>query len=99
MLESQKKNKRTDLSKTNENNISFFSISYEQKNNKSNKNEKKKIFEVFHKNEKIFHIQNKLENNIQEKYFSFYYKCIYCGKKFNNINAFEIHMKIHVSYK
>ncbi len=44
MLESQKKNKRTDLSKTNENNISFFSISYEQKNNKSNKNEKKKDF-------------------------------------------------------
>ena len=85
----EKQNQRTDFSKTNENNIFIFSIS------KSRNNEKKKIFKVFHKNEKIYHIQD----NTQKKYLSLYYKCIYCGKKFNNINVFEVHMKIHVSYK
>ncbi len=58
------------------------------------KDEKKKIFKVLHKNEKIYHIQN----NTSKKNLSLYYKCIYCGKKFDRINLFEVHMKIHVSY-
>ena len=100
MFKSQeKKNKETDLSKTSENNISFYSKLNEQNNFKIIENENKKIFEIFHKYEKVyFNIYNKGKKN--EKYSSSSkFKCIYCKKYFRNIYQFEIHMKIHVSHK
>ena len=57
----------------------------------------KRIFQVFHKKEIIIHKQN-LSKKISIKNSRYIiYKCIYCGNKFNKINRFESHMKIHVS--
>ena len=82
------------LSKTTENNLSFFSTTNELNNYKLVPNEKRKIFDIFHKKE--IECQNQLESNGQNN-SPFFYKCIYCDKKYKNLNRFEFHMKIHVS--
>jgi len=65
--------------------------------NKNDSKQKKKVFEVFHKKETISSIQEKISKNIGKTHQIFQYKCIYCGNKYNNMNRFEAHMKIHVS--
>ena len=57
---------------------------------------KRKIFEVFHKNEKIF-IENYPKKSKNRNSSSIQYKCIYCGNIYCNIIRFESHMKMHVS--
>ncbi len=97
MLANQKNlNQINYLSKTTENNISFFSTTNELNNCKLGSNEKRKIFDIFHKKE--IECQNKLESNGTNNP-PFVYKCIYCEKKYKNLNRFEFHMKIHVSQK
>ena len=65
--------------------------------NKNDSKQKKKVFEVFNKKETISSIQEKISKNIGKTHQIFQYKCIYCGNKYNNMNRFEAHMKIHVS--
>ena len=65
----------------------FFEKSYSQK----------KIFEVFHKNEKIF-VENYNKKSKNRNSSSIIYKCIYCGNAYCNIIRFESHMKTHVSF-
>ena len=57
----------------------------------------KRIFQVFHKKEIIIHKQNLSKKISIKNSRHVIYKCIYCGNKFNKINRFESHMKIHVS--
>ena len=89
-------NQTADQSKTIEFNSSFISSSNEKNYPKLGTNEKKRIFEVFHKSEII--CKNALDNQTQKKDTFKQHKCIYCGKIYKNINRFEVHMKIHVSY-
>ena len=65
--------------------------------NNNNSKQKKKIFEVFHKKETIYSNPEPISNNIGKSHQIFQYKCIYCGNKYNNMNRFEAHMRIHVS--
>lgn len=53
---------------------------------------KKQIFEVHHKNEKITVFINEEKN----KYRTLY-KCVYCQQIFYSINRFDSHMRKHVS--
>ena len=86
-------NSNKDLSKSTINSI----LSNPSVLNKKNLNNKKeKIFEVFHKKE-IVYIINSNENKDKAKNSQIIqYKCIYCKKKYNNLNGFETHMKNHV---
>ena len=60
-------------------------------------NKIKKLFQVFHKKEIIIHEPNSSKKFSIKNSRHVIYKCIYCGNKFNTINRFESHMKIHVS--
>ena len=65
----------------------FFEKSYSQR----------KIFEVLHKNEKIF-VENNNKKSKNRNSSNILYKCIYCGNAYCNIFRFESHMKMHVSF-
>ena len=65
----------------------FFEKSYSQR----------KIFEVLHKNEKIF-LENYNKKSKSKNSSNILYKCIYCGNAYCNIIRFESHMKMHVSF-
>ena len=99
-----KSNKNIILSEKTEHNISFLvsttSFFNEQNLNikKSNYHGGKKIFEIFHKKEIILNEIN-INDELSKNQEFILYKCIYCENKYNNINRFEAHMKIHVSYK
>ena len=91
-------NQTSDQSKSIEYNSSFISSSNEQNYLKSASKEKKRIFEIFHKSEIIYLDPNKLDKGSEKDELNKQHKCIYCQKIFKNINRFEVHMKIHVSY-
>ena len=66
--------------------------------NEQNSNEKK-IFEILHKKEEISIISNnkgKFQKSKNSQIIQF--KCFYCKNQYNNINRFETHMRLHVSY-
>ena len=66
--------------------------------NEQNSNEKK-IFEILHKKEEISIISNnkgKFQKSKNSQIIQF--KCFYCKNPYNNINRFETHMRLHVSY-
>ena len=73
------------------------SIKQQWRNINKNAIQKKRVFEVFHKKEMICSEPDSISNKVGEKHPLFYYKCIYCGNKYNNMNRFEAHMRIHVS--
>ena len=89
-------NQTSDQSKTIDFSSSFITSSNEKNYHKPGTNEKKRIFEIFHKSEII--CKNTSDNQSQTKDILKQHKCIYCGKIYKNINRFEVHMKIHVSY-
>ena len=94
--------KLSDFSETTEHNMSFCYTTPSNVNsrwgiNKANPKSKKRVFEVFHKKEMIYLTPDSVSNNEGEKMPSVQYKCIYCGNKYNNMNRFEAHMRIHVS--
>ena len=74
------------------------SSSKELISNKMSSKQKKRVFEVFHKKEMICSVPDSISNKVEEKQSIYQYKCIYCGNKYNNMNRFEAHMRIHVSY-
>ena len=94
--------KLSDFSETTEHNMSFCYTNPSNMNmqwgiNKTNPKSKKRVFEVFHKKEMIYLTPDSISSNDGEKIPSIQYKCIYCGNKYNNMNRFEAHMRIHVS--
>ena len=85
-------NSNKDLSKSTINSI-FSNPSVKKNTN----NKEEKIFEVFHKKEIVYINNNSNENKDKSKNSQIIqYKCIYCKKKYNNLNGFETHMKNHV---
>lgn len=68
-----------------------------KRNNNIKEKSKKRVFEVFHKKEMIYSKNDSIFNKIGQNNPIFQYKCIYCGNKYNNMNRFEAHMRIHVS--
>lgn len=90
------------LSESGDVNISFYfngtNTRKELISNKMSSNQKKRIFEVFHKKEMIHSVPDSISDKVGEKQYIYQYKCIYCGNKYNNMNRFEAHMRIHVSY-
>ena len=91
------------ISENSEVNISLYynganSTNQELITNNLSSNHKKRIFEVFHKKEMIYLVNDSISNKVKEKQSLYQYKCIYCGNKYNNMNRFEAHMRIHVSY-
>ena len=68
-----------------------------KRNNNIKEKSKKRVFEVFHKKETIYSNNDSIFNKIGQNNPIFQYKCIYCGNKYNNMNRFEAHMRIHVS--
>jgi len=69
---------------------------YQTETFEPNKKPKKRFFEVFHKKETIYSNQETISNSEESKLPSVQYKCIYCGNKYNNMNRFEAHMRMHV---
>ena len=65
--------------------------------NKISSKPKKRVFEVFHKKEMICTSPESVSSKEGKKKLIFKYRCIYCGNKYNNMNRFEAHMRIHVS--
>ncbi len=83
------------LQEESEQNQSFIYSLLESKE-KNSKEKEKKFFEIFHKKEEISnnkekHLESE-ENQINQ------FKCFYCQNLYNNINRFEAHMRLHVSY-
>ena len=67
-------------------------------NSKYFKSNGKKIFEIFHKKTEISIISLTDQNELKSKNTHFIqFKCFYCQNKYNNINIFEAHMRLHVS--
>ena len=96
--------KQSDFSETTEHNMFFgfaspLSINDKLVSNTEKPKGKKRVFEVFHKKETIYLTPDSVSSNEGEKNPSIQYKCIYCGNKYNNMNRFEAHMRIHVSQK
>ena len=94
--------KSSDFLETTEHNMSFCfatpsNVNAQWGTIKPIQKSKKRIFEVFHKKEIIYLNSDSVSNNEEEKLPSIQYKCIYCGNKYNNMNRFESHMRIHVS--
>lgn len=73
-------------------------VNYQTETYEPNKKPKKRFFEVFHKKETIYSNQETISNSEESKFPSVQYKCIYCGNKYNNMNRFEAHMRMHVRY-
>ena len=93
---------KQNISDNNEPNISLCfngssSTNQELTSNKVNTKQKKRIFEVFHKKELIYSVTDSISNKLGDKQSIYQYKCVYCGNKYNNMNRFEAHMRIHVS--
>lgn len=91
-----------DTAGTSENNISFYlsnpTIFNEENLNCTKEKKISKIFNIFHKAELIYNEQKTSQKDENSKiFYSIQYKCFYCKKKYNNLNIFEAHMRIHVS--
>lgn len=85
--------KLIDFSDTTQHNMSFsFTTSPIVPNQKN----KKRFFEVFHKKEMLYLNQDSMSNSEDGKSTIVQYKCVYCGNKYENMNRFEAHMRIHV---
>ena len=92
-----------DYSEVSEQNMSFCTSSPNMDNkpgkSKQKQKSKKRFFDVFHKKEIIYLNQDSISNSEESKFSNVHYKCIYCGNKYNNMNRFETHMKIHTGEK
>ena len=94
--------KQNNFSRNTEINISFCfnspdTIINKWETNKICSKPKKRVFEVFHKKEMICTSPDSVSIKDGKKKPIIKYRCIYCGNKYNNMNRFEAHMRIHVS--
>ena len=92
-----------DYSEVSEQNMSFCTSSPNMDNkpgkSKQKQKSKKRFFDVFHKKEIIYLNQDSIKKRKESKFSNVHYKCIYCRNKYNNMNRFETHMKIHTGEK